>query len=324
MIGSHLFLTRFAQRETTLLVATAAAIVVFTVLAPHFATLSNFQVIARNSVELLFIGLGMTLVLAIGGIDVSVGMVLGLIGILVGKMILGGYPPELAMAAALAAGAALGTVTGIVVVIGRIPAIVATIGLLGVYRAAIFLVLGGEWVSGVPDTLTRIVNAPVLGLPVVVWVIALLYLIAYLVLRHSPFGPHVLAIGNDEVKARLSGIAVRKVQIAVYVASGILCAFAAIAYVATYRNVETTIGATIALDVIVAVILGGTSILGGRASLFGTVIGVVLLRILQNGFVLVGIPSLWQTVVAGGLLLAVVASEGAFGRLSGYAQRRLA
>ncbi|MBX3596775.1 MAG: ABC transporter permease [Rhizobiaceae bacterium] len=302
-------------RELLLLAACALAIVVFSIAAPAFGTPANAATILRNSVELLLIGLGMTFILAMGGIDVSIGIVMGLAAIAVGKLLEGGAPVPIAALAGPLAGMALGLITAAVVVLGRIPAIVGTLGLLGVYRTAIFVALGGQWLSGLPTGLTELLYARPLGIPVSAWIIAIAYLAAWLALRRTPYGPHLLAIGNAEEKARLSGIAVTRVRFATFVASGFLAGVAATFYVATYRNVEMSIGSTLALDAIAAVVLGGTSILGGRCSLIGTVLGVLLLRILQNGLLLIGVPSLWQTVVTGALLIGVLGMEAAAGRL---------
>lgn len=303
-------------RELILLAACLAAVVVFCIASPVFGTTANASTILRNSVELLLIGLGMTLLLAMGGIDVSIGIVMGLAAIAVGKALNAGVDPALVMFAGPLAGGLLGMITATVVVLGRIPAIVGTLGLLGVYRTAIFVALGGQWLSGLPTGLTDILSAAPLGVPVSFWTIAAAYAVVWTALRRTPYGPHLLAIGNAEEKARLSGIAVTKVQFATFVASGVLAGIAATFYVATYRNVEMSIGSTLALDAIAAVVLGGTSILGGRCSLIGTVLGVLLLRILQNGLLLIGVPSLWQTVVTGALLILVLGLEAMAGRLS--------
>lgn len=303
-------------RELTLLAACLAVAAVFTVASPYFATVDNLTTVMRNSVELLVLGLGMTLILAMGGIDVSVGMVMGIAAIAVGTLLQTGVDPLWTIPVGLAAGMGLGLVTASVVVLGRIPAIVGTLGLLGVYRAAIFLLLGGTWLSGLPPTLTDVFTSRVLGIPLPAIVIAAAYAVAWVALRRTPYGLHLLAIGNNEERARLSGVAVVKVRFATFMASGLLAGLAAVFYVATYRNVAMTIGGTIALEAIAAVVLGGTNIMGGRCSLLGTALGVVLLRLLQNGLVLIGIPSLWQTVVTGGLLLAVLSTDALRGRLS--------
>jgi rhamnose transport system permease protein len=299
----------FGGRELTLLVACVLVAVAASAASRYFATVDNLSTVLRNSVELMIIGLGMTLLLAMGGIDVSIGMVLGLAALAVGTLVAAGERLFLPILAGPAVGALLGLLSGAVVVLGEIPAIVGTLGLLGVYRAAIFLLLGGRWLSGLPPTLTNVLSSDFLGAPVAAFVIAAIYLAAWLALRHTPYGPHLLAIGNDEEKARLSGITVRRVRIATFVVSGLLAGVAAIFYVSTYRNVAMTIGGNIALEAIAAAVLGGTSITGGSCSLLGTALGVILIRLLQNGLVLIGVPSLWQTVVTGALLLLVLSGD---------------
>lgn len=303
-------------RELILLAACILAIVVFSLASPYFGTVDNANTVLRNSTELLLIGLGMTLLLAMGGIDVSIGILMGLAATVVGRALGHGVDPLAVALIGPAIGAMLGVVTACVIVIGGIPAIVGTLGLMGVYRTAIFVALGGQWLSGLPTDLSTLVNATLAGIPITYWVIALVYFGVWTALRRTPFGVHLLAIGNSEEKSRLSGVAVIKVRFAAFVVSGALAGLAATFYVATYRNVEMTIGSTLALDAIAAVVLGGTSILGGRCSLVGTVLGVFLLRILQNGLLLIGVPSLWQTVVTGGLLIAVLSIEVLSGRLN--------
>jgi AI-2 transport system permease protein len=309
------FLQRFGEREALLALGCIVSGLVFSSLSPYFATLDNLLTVARNSTELLLIGLGMTLLLGIGGIDVSVGSVLGLAAIGIGRLLEAGITPALAALAGPVAGLALGGVTASVVIFGRIPAIVATLGLLGVYRAGIFLALGGSWLSGLPVGLTNLLAVRFFGLPVSVLVIALAYGAVFVAVRFTPFGAHLLAIGNSEARARLAGIGVRRTQVAAFVVSGALCGLAASFYVATYRNVEMTIGATLALEAVAAVVLGGTAVTGGRISLLGTAFGVILLRLLQNGLLLAGVPSLWQPVATGLLLLLVLGAEALSGRL---------
>ena len=314
-------ISSFKGRELTLAGALLIAILVFSAASRYFATADNLATVLRNCVELLLVGLGMTLLLAMGAIDVSIGMAMGLAAIVVGRLLAADANPVLVAISGPIVGGLLGLLTATVVVIGRIPAIVGTLGLLGVYRAAIFLILGGEWLSGLPTRLTAMLSSSFAGAPVSVIVIVMTYLAVWLAIRRTPYGLHLLAIGHDEEKARLSGVAVTRVRFATFVTSGLLCGLAATFYVSTYRNVEMTIGSSLALDSIAAVVLGGTSVLGGRCSLIGTVLGVVLLRVLQNGFLLVGVPSLWQSVLTGALLLIILAAEVASGRLSFQALR---
>lgn len=302
------------RREATLLIACLAAGMAFAAASPTFATADNLLTILRNGGELLLVGLGMTLLLAMGGVDVSVGMIMGLAAIAVGRTLEAGWSPIVAGLAGPAAGAMLGLVTATVVVFGRVPPIVGTLGLLGVYRAAIFLALGGSWLSGLPDGLTAKLNARILGLPVTTVVVVAAYGLVWLALRRMPFGLHLLSIGHAEERARLSGVPVLRTRFTTFVVNGVLCGIAATFYVATYRNVATTVGGTLALEAIAAAVLGGTNITGGACSLLGTALGVLLLRIVQNGLLLVGVPSLWQPVVTGGLLLSVLGLEVLRGR----------
>jgi len=224
------------------------------------------------------------------------------------------FRPLAALAGPLVGGA-LGLATGAVVVLGGVPAIVGTLGLLGVYRAAIFLVLGGSWLSGLPVGLTDLLSAKPGGIPIALPVIGAAYALIWTALRRMPFGIHLLSIGNAEERARLSGVAVVRTRFITFVLNGVLCGLGAAFYVATYRNVATTVGGTLALEAIAAAVLGGTGVTGGSCSLLGTALGVVLLRLVQNGLLLVGVPSLWQSVVTGVLLLSVLGFEAVQGRL---------
>jgi len=206
-------------------------------------------------------------------------------------------------------GIVLGLITGSIVVFGRVPAIVATLGLLGIYRTAIFAFLGGQWLSGLPADLSQFFAYTIIGMPISVLMVLAAYGLIWCILRKTAYGLHLLAIGHSEERARLTGLSVKKIRLTTFVISSGLIGLAAIFYVAQYRNVEMTIGTTLALDAIAAVVMGGTSTLGGRCSLLGTFLGVIALRILQNGLLLVGLPSLWQPVVTGLVLIGVLACE---------------
>lgn len=314
----------FGLRELVLLGACCCAFVCFAVLSPNFATADNLSFIFRNSVELLLIGLGITLIMALGGIDVSVGAVMGISAIVIGKLLLAGVSIPLVVLAGVLTGATVGLATALLVVVGGIPAIVGTIGLLGVYRALIFLLLGGSWLSGLPTDLSEVVQLEIFGIGLPFLLILALYSIAYMAIQYTPFGPRLFAIGDSESKARLAGLKVLKLRFSVYVISGILCGIAAVYYVGTYRNVEMTIGSTIALEAIAAVVIGGTSILGGNARLLGTFLGVILIKMLQNGLLLVGLPSLWQVPLIGGLILLVLCLDKGFEKIKRtFAARRV-
>jgi ribose/xylose/arabinose/galactoside ABC-type transport system permease subunit len=310
---------RLGERELVLLAALGGCVVLFAWASPVFASGANLATLLRNCTELFLVGLGTTLLLGVGGIDVSVGVAMGLAAILVGRLLQAEAGALVAGLAGPVAGGLIGLVTASVVVFGRIPAIVGTLGLFGVYRAAIFLALGGSWLSGLPTGLTEILGARVFGLPVGLAGVVAAYLVVFALVRLTPFGAHLLAVGNSETQARLAGIRVRRVQFAAFALSGVLTGLAASFYIATYRNVAMTVGGTLALEAVAAVVLGGTAITGGRLSLLGTALGVLLLRVLQNGLLLVGVPSLWQPVVTGLLLLLVLGIDVEKRRIGSFA-----
>lgn len=288
-----------------------AATIVFSLASPWFLTIENLTTVARASVELLIVSLGMTIVLAVGGIDLTVGVTMAIASFFVGRALMVAVPAPLAALLGPLVGLFLGAVTAGVIVLGSVPPIVATLGLYGVFRAAIYALLGGEWLSGLPNVLAPLVRPTVLGIPSVAFELAALYVLAWGVFRWTPLGVWWLAIGGNDAASQLAGVPVRRAKTAAYLASGLLAGIAGAFYVAQYRNVEMTTGSTIALDAIVASVLGGASVTGGQVSVLGTALGVILFRILQNGFVLIGVPSLWEQVVAGLLLLAVLAAENA-------------
>lgn len=298
--------TLFGRRELTLALACLVVVVFFQFLSPYFLTPDNLATILRNGVELLLVSLGVTFVLATAGIDIAVGGALGICAIFVGWSIQGGWPLPIICLIGPLVGTGLGLVSATLIVQGKIPPIIATLGLFGIYRAAIFLLLGGSWISGLPDTLGPAVNSSITGIPLTAIYILFFYGIGWIVLRWLPLGVAIRATGGNERAARLAGVSVGRTKFFVYGFTGLLVGVAAFLYVARYRNVETSTGGVIALDAIVAAVLGGTSVLGGKANLLGAIFGVLLVRLLQNGFVLIGVPSLWEQVITGVLLIGVL------------------
>ncbi len=297
------------QRELILAAALLGAAAAFALQSDAFLSERNLTVILRNSVELAVIAAGMTIVIVLGGIDVSVGGIFAVSAIVMGRAWQAELPEPVVVAACLAAGAALGAFNGFVIARSKAPPIIATLGSMYVFVAILFLVIGGTWISGLPNTLSFLVRGAVLGIPVAVVVIAATYVLVWLLLRRMPWGRRVVAIGCDEKAARLAGVAVERTKVQAYALLGLLAGLAAVLYVARLRNVEVTLGTSVAMEAIAAVILGGASIRGGVGSLLGTLLGVFFIKVMQNGLVIVGVSSLWETVVIGALLLVVVGAD---------------
>lgn len=309
IIARHLRRSPTARRELVLVLAIIAVGLAFGSLSPVFLTAGNLVAVLRNGVELAVVSAGMTIVVCMGGIDVGVGGIMAVAAIAVGRAYQAGAPDVVVVAVALAAGGTLGLLNGALCSRLRIPPIVATLGSMYIWLATVFLVLGGSWIAGLPGTLTPLTRGSVAGVPSVVIVIACVYGFCFTLLRHTRFGQHVYAIGCDEAAARLVGIPVDGVKLRAYGLLGLLAGFAALLYVVRLRNVEINIGTGIALDAIAATVLGGTRIEGGVGSLLGTLLGVLLIRVLQNGLILIDVSSLWESVVVGGLLVVVLVAD---------------
>jgi ribose transport system permease protein/AI-2 transport system permease protein len=298
-----------ATRELVLFIAILVVGAGFSLGSPYFLTAMNLIQTLRVALELAIVSAGMTLVIIMGGIDVSVGGILAVSAIIIGRGYQAGLPSIVVAPLGLLTGTLLGSWNGFLTTKLRVPPIIATLGSMYIFSAIMFLVIGGAWISGLPGTLSPMINGNVVGIPAAGIVILCVYTACWLMLRNIPFGRHLYAIGCSEPSARLVGINVDRTKIATYAILGFLAGFAALLYVARLRNVEINIGTTIALEAIAATILGGTSIRGGVGSLLGTLLGVIFIRIIQNGLVLVGISSLWETVIIGSLLIIVLAAD---------------
>jgi ribose/xylose/arabinose/galactoside ABC-type transport system permease subunit len=298
-----------ATRELALFIAILVVGAGFSLGSPYFLTAMNLIQTLRVALELAIVSAGMTLVIIMGGIDVSVGGILAVSAIIIGKGYQAGLPSIVVAPLGLLTGTLLGSWNGFLTTKLRVPPIIATLGSMYIFSAIMFLVIGGAWISGLPGTLSPMINGNVVGIPAAGIVILCVYAACWLMLRKIPFGRHLYAIGCSEPSARLIGINVDRTKIATYAMLGFLAGFAALLYVARLRNVEINIGTTIALEAIAATILGGTSIRGGVGSLLGTLLGVIFIRIIQNGLVLLGISSLWETVIIGSLLIIVLAAD---------------
>lgn len=313
---SKAFLSRLAMtdrsrpfkigREALLLAALVVLVVVFASQSEFFLSERNLTTILRNSVDLAVICAGMTIIIILGGIDVSVGGIVAVCAVLIGRAYQYDMPDGVVVIIGLSAGALLGALNGTIIAKTRVPPIVATLGTMYIFIAILFLVIGGVWISGLPNTMSFLVLGDVFGIPVGVFIIGVIYVFSWLLLRRTPWGQRVVAIGCDEVAARLVGIRVDRTKIQAYALLGLFAGITAVLYVARMRNVEVNIGTNIALEAIAATILGGASIRGGVGSLIGALLGVLFIKMTQNGLVLIGVSSLWETVVIGGLLIVVL------------------
>lgn len=310
------------------LLALAVLLVIFSLLSPAFLTSANLVILLKHVAINAILAIGMTFVILTGGIDLSVGSVAGLAGMVAGGLISEGLVLEtfgvkvylqvwLVVGIALLAGMAVGAVNGLLVTRFRVAPFIATLGMLYVARGAALLRSDGATFANLTGSqelnntgFPWLGSATLLYIPVVIWLTIALALLAALVAARTPFGRQVYAIGGNERAALLSGVRVNRVKIGVYVISGFCSALAGVIIASQLVAAHPATGETFELNAIAAVVLGGTSLFGGRGSIGGTVIGALVIGVLADGLVLLGVSEFWQTVIKGVVIvLAVVIDQ---------------
>lgn len=271
-----------------------------------FLTVNNLTNVARQVSINAIIAVGMTCAILTGGIDLSVGPVMALSGSIAAGLMLGGIPIPLAMMAALVIGALFGLANGACIAYLRMPPIIVTLASMGIARGLALLYTGGYPISGLPDMFSFFGRGSVLGIQVPVLIMVGVYILAYLMLNHLPFGRYVYAIGGNEEAARLSGIRVPRYKVLVYVVSGTTAALAGLVLTSRLMSGQPNAGEGFELDAIAAVVLGGAAISGGRGAIIGTLVGAMMLGVLNNGLNLMSVSPYIQNVVKGGIILAAI------------------
>jgi ribose/xylose/arabinose/galactoside ABC-type transport system permease subunit len=296
-----------AARNLLLPVLLIGELVLFATTAPAFLSPANLSNVVVNAADLALIAGGLTLVILLAGIDVSVGPMLGVIAWLGASLHVGGLPALLVIVLTLLFGALLGGVNGGLVVLGRVPPIIATLGMAAVYKSVLFVLWDSTDVFTTPVVPALGPAARVGGFPVVGVMVIAAYLVLAYVLRQRVFGRRLYAIGNDPEGARLLGVPVRRTTFGAYVVVGALVGLAALVYAGRVGAVQANSGAELTLPAIAAVVVGGTSVLGGEGGVLRTLGGLLFIAVLQNGVVLLGVPPLWNGVMIGAAVaLAVI------------------
>jgi len=290
-------------------------LVVFATLSDSFLTSGNMANVILNSVDLALIAGGLTLVIILGGIDVSTGPALGVVAWVVGTLTVADVPAPLVVILAIALGGLMGLINGAIVSLLNVTAIIATLGTAAIWQTTLFGLWGGTDLFA-PPVSTYAAADRLFGVPTVAFLVVLVYAALWYVSRYRAFGRHVYAVGNDIEAARLSGVRVRRVTLSTYVLVGSLVGLAAVVYMARVGVVQASSGADLSLAAIAAVVVGGTSITGGRGSVIGTLFGVLFIAVLQNGVVLAGVPPLWNGVLVGLFILVAVGIDVVSDRVS--------
>ena len=302
------------RREFGTLAGLLALCVALWIATPHFLTLSNLVNVLEQSAIIGIVAVGMTFVILTAGIDLSVGSIVALSGVAMGITFQAGLPIGLAAAAGLAVGLACGLLNGALITIGRLPPFIATLGMMSVARGGALMISDGRPISGYPEGFRGLATGDVLGLPLPVLVMLATYGLAHFVLTRTTLGRYTYAIGGNEEAAELSGIAVKGFKTAVYGIAGLLSAVTALLLVARLNSAQPIAGIMYELDAIAAVVIGGTSLMGGSGSVIGTLVGALIMSVLRNGLNLLGVSSYLQQVAIGAVIIVAVLVDVALRR----------
>jgi ribose/xylose/arabinose/galactoside ABC-type transport system permease subunit len=275
-------------------------------LTPHFLTVSNLLNIAQQTSINAIVAAGMTFVIISGGIDLSVGSIVALSGVALGTALQAGQPGIVAVVAAVAVGIASGLVNGLLVSFGRLPPFIATLGMMSVARGSALVLTEGRPISGFSEGFRWVATGSLGPIPAPVIITLFVYAIAHVAITRTTFGRYVYAIGGNEEATRLSGVAVRFHKTAIYAVSGLMSAVAAVVLTARLNSAQPIAGMMYELDAIAATVIGGTSLMGGEGSLFGTLVGALIMGVLRNGLNLLGVSSFLQQIVIGGVIVGAV------------------
>jgi ribose/xylose/arabinose/galactoside ABC-type transport system permease subunit len=275
-------------------------------LSPHFLTLSNLRNVTEQTCINAVIAVGMTFVIVTGGIDLSVGSVLALSGVVLASALQAGLPLPVALLAGLLTGTLSGLLNGLLVTLGRLPPFIVTLGMMSVARGLALLYTEGRPVSGFDPAFRSLATGRLGFVPVPVLVTLGAYLVAFVLLTRSRFGRYVYAIGGNEEAARLSGVGVRFHKTMVYGLSGLTSGLGAALLTARLNSAQPIAGIMYELDAIAATVIGGTSLLGGSGTIGGTLVGALIMGVLRNGLNLLLISSYLQQVIIGLVIVGAV------------------
>ncbi len=305
-------------------IALIVVVAFFAVMAPNFLSVASFAIMLKHIAITAILGIGMSFVILTGGIDLSVGSIAGLAGMMAGGMILNGiilkpfgiviYPHTLTLIGlVLIAGAFVGLVNGLLITRFKVAPFIATLGMLYVARGAALLSSNGATFPNLTGSADHgntgfpwLGAGAVAGVPVVILIMIVIAIIAMIILARTPFGRYVYAIGGSERAARLAGVRVDAVKIAVYAISGLCAALVGLIISSQLVSAHPATGETLELSAIAAVVLGGASLSGGRGTLTGTLIGACVIGVLADGMVMMGVSEFWQMVIKGGVIVSAV------------------
>ena len=283
--------------------------IVISFITPRFLSVSNIKNILTQVSVNAVIAVGMSFVILTGGIDLSVGSILAISGAVAASIVKSTGNLFLAIIVALAIGSIVGLINGILVSKGRIQAFIVTLSTMIIFRGVTYVCTNGTPISGLGQSFSSIGNMMVLGIPIPVVFMVIVFGIAFYVLSQTRYGRYIYALGGNEDSARLSGINTDKIKTLVYVICGAAAALSGIIVTSRIGSASPNAGVGFELDAIAAVVLGGTTLVGGEGSVVGTIIGALIIGVLNNGLNLMNVSPFYQSIIKGIVILLAVMSE---------------
>lgn len=274
--------------------------------SPYFLTVDNLTKVLRQVAVVGIVTVGMTMVILTGGIDLSVGSILGLSSVILAKLMVSGVSIPIAIILTLLTGMVLGLFNGFLINKVNISPLISTLGTMTIFKGITYIVTKGGTIFGFPESFSFIGQGYILGVPVPVIILIMVYIFGFFLLNSTRFGRYVYGIGGNEKASTLSGVDVVRVKYMVYMISGLLAALASVVMLSRINSALPNAGIGLEFDVVTAVVLGGISVNGGEGKLQGVIVGLLIIGTLSNGMILLNVGEYYQTVVKGLVLLTAV------------------
>jgi ribose transport system permease protein len=304
-MNTNLFVHYF--RKLASLLSLLIIVILLSILSPYFLTTENLFSIGLQMAVIAIMSIGQMWIIISGGIDLSVGSVLALSGVVSTLLISNGFDIFTASLVGIMVGSFCGVISGFLVSIGKLPPFIATLGMMGIARGMGLIITKGVPVFGLPDSFSVIGNGRIANLvPIPVLITLLLAFVGHVILTRTPFGRYTYAIGSNFEAARLSGIRTSRTLIYIYLLGGMLSGLAGIILASRLSTGQPTAGTGYELDVIAACVIGGASLSGGAGTIWGAILGALLIGVLRNGCNLMDISAFWQQVAIGALIVIAV------------------
>ena len=288
----------------------------FSSMTSRFLTPTNISVILNQVSVNAILAFGVTFVIIAGGIDLSLGSLVAVCGVVVALLSQNNeYSLWLAIIGTLIAGIALGALNGFIVVLTKVPPFIVTLGTMTIGRGVALILSNGRPISDLNESLNFLGNGDLLGIPIPILFLVLSYATCHILLTKTIFGRYVKAIGGNEMASYVAGVRVNRIKLYVYMISGLFAALAGILLTARINTGQPNAGLGFELDAIAAVIIGGTSTRGGKGTITGTLLGVLFIGVINNGLDLINVSAYWQQVIMGGIIILAVVLDGLYQKL---------